>query len=80
MVLAIKWEGTKVRPSSEAVFVYVKSSFTQSILNIIDFIQPLSGYGWAATVEILCTALQSGPWGEDICTCGTLFVVYSLFI
>jgi len=25
------------------------------------------GYGWAATVEILCTALQSGPWGEDIC-------------
>ena len=25
------------------------------------------GYGWAATVELLCTALQSGPWGEDIC-------------
>jgi len=25
------------------------------------------GYGWATTVEILCTALQSGPWGEDIC-------------
>lgn len=26
-----------------------------------------TGYGWATTVEILCTALQSGPWGEDIC-------------
>jgi L-2-hydroxycarboxylate dehydrogenase (NAD+) len=25
------------------------------------------GFGWAATVELLCTALQSGPWGEDIC-------------
>lgn len=25
------------------------------------------GYGWAATVELLCTAIQSGPWGEDIC-------------
>ena len=25
------------------------------------------GYGWAATVEILCTALQSGPWGDEIC-------------
>ena len=25
------------------------------------------GYGWAATVEILCTAIQCGPWGEDIC-------------
>eukprot|EP00970_Alexandrium_tamarense_P007729 scaffold1477_cov188-Alexandrium_tamarense.AAC.20 len=25
------------------------------------------GYGWATTVELLCTALQSGPWGEDIC-------------
>lgn len=31
------------------------------------FFDPVSGYGWAATVEILCTALQSGPWGEDIC-------------
>lgn len=25
------------------------------------------GYGWAATVELLCTAIQSGPWGEGIC-------------
>ncbi|KAL7445010.1 hypothetical protein ACHAXH_009772 [Discostella pseudostelligera] len=25
------------------------------------------GYGWAAAVELLCTALQSGPFGEDIC-------------
>ncbi|KAL7534892.1 hypothetical protein ACHAXR_009438 [Thalassiosira sp. AJA248-18] len=25
------------------------------------------GYRWAATVELLCTALGSGPWGEDIC-------------
>ena len=25
------------------------------------------GYGWATTVELLCTAIQSGPWGEDIC-------------
>jgi len=25
------------------------------------------GYGWATTVELLCIALQSGPWGEDIC-------------
>ncbi|EJK50240.1 hypothetical protein THAOC_30817 [Thalassiosira oceanica] len=25
------------------------------------------GYGWATTVELLCTAFQSGPWGEDIC-------------
>mmetsp|Transcript_27155 Transcript_27155/g.57097 ORF Transcript_27155/g.57097 Transcript_27155/m.57097 type:complete len:522 (+) Transcript_27155:155-1720(+) len=25
------------------------------------------GYGWAATVELLSTAFQSGPWGEDIC-------------
>ena len=25
------------------------------------------GFGWAATVELLCTAFQSGPWGADIC-------------
>ena len=25
------------------------------------------GYGWATTVELLCTAIQSGPWGEDVC-------------
>lgn len=25
------------------------------------------GYGWATVVELLCTAIQSGPWGEDIC-------------
>jgi len=25
------------------------------------------GYGWATTVEILSTAFQSGPFGEDIC-------------
>ena len=25
------------------------------------------GYGWATTVELLCTAIQSGPFGEDIC-------------
>jgi len=25
------------------------------------------GYGWATTVELLCTALQSGPFGDDIC-------------
>eukprot|EP00629_Pelagomonadales_sp_RCC1024_P008671 CAMPEP_0119271372 /NCGR_PEP_ID=MMETSP1329-20130426/7989_1 /TAXON_ID=114041 /ORGANISM="Genus nov. species nov., Strain RCC1024" /LENGTH=407 /DNA_ID=CAMNT_0007271419 /DNA_START=207 /DNA_END=1427 /DNA_ORIENTATION=- len=25
------------------------------------------GYGWATTVELLCTAFQSGPWGADIC-------------
>jgi len=25
------------------------------------------GYGWATTVELLCTAFQSGPFGEDIC-------------
>ena len=23
------------------------------------------GYGWATAVEFLCTAFQSGPWGED---------------
>jgi len=25
------------------------------------------GFGWATAVELLCTAFQSGPWGEDIC-------------
>lgn len=25
------------------------------------------GYGWALTVELLCTAFQSGPFGEDVC-------------
>ncbi|KAH8046352.1 oxidoreductase [Aureococcus anophagefferens] len=25
------------------------------------------GYGWAATVELLCTAFQSGPFGEAVC-------------
>ena len=25
------------------------------------------GYGWATTVELLCTAFQSGPFGEGIC-------------
>ena len=25
------------------------------------------GYGWATVVELLCTAFQSGPWGEDVC-------------
>jgi len=25
------------------------------------------GYGWATVIEVLCTAIQSGPWGEDIC-------------
>lgn len=25
------------------------------------------GYGWATVVELLCTAFQSGPFGEDIC-------------
>ena len=25
------------------------------------------GYGWATAVELLCTAFQSGPWGEEIC-------------
>jgi len=25
------------------------------------------GYGWAATVELLCTAFQGGPFGEDVC-------------
>ena len=25
------------------------------------------GYGWATTVELLCTAFQSGPFGEDVC-------------
>jgi len=25
------------------------------------------GYGWATTIELLCTAFQSGPFGEDIC-------------
>jgi L-2-hydroxycarboxylate dehydrogenase (NAD+) len=25
------------------------------------------GYGWATTVELLSTAFQSGPFGEDIC-------------
>mmetsp|Transcript_25657 Transcript_25657/g.57118 ORF Transcript_25657/g.57118 Transcript_25657/m.57118 type:complete len:510 (+) Transcript_25657:119-1648(+) len=25
------------------------------------------GYGWATVVELLCTAIQSGPWGEDVC-------------
>ena len=25
------------------------------------------GYGWATTVELLCTAFQSGPIGEDLC-------------
>ncbi|EKX42168.1 hypothetical protein GUITHDRAFT_74129, partial [Guillardia theta CCMP2712] len=24
------------------------------------------GYGWAATVELLCTAFQSGPFGEEL--------------
>ena len=24
------------------------------------------GYGWATTVELLCTAFQSGPFGEDV--------------
>ena len=25
------------------------------------------GYGWATTVELLCTAFQSGPFGKDVC-------------
>jgi len=25
------------------------------------------GYGWATTVELLSTAFQSGPFGEDVC-------------
>ena len=25
------------------------------------------GYGWALTVELLCTAFQSGPFGEAVC-------------
>lgn len=25
------------------------------------------GYGWATVVETLCTAFQSGPFGEDVC-------------
>lgn len=25
------------------------------------------GYGWATVVELMCTAFQSGPWGEDVC-------------
>lgn len=25
------------------------------------------GYGWALTVELLSTAFQSGPFGEDVC-------------
>jgi LDH2 family malate/lactate/ureidoglycolate dehydrogenase len=25
------------------------------------------GYGWATTIELLCTAFQSGPFGEDVC-------------
>jgi LDH2 family malate/lactate/ureidoglycolate dehydrogenase len=25
------------------------------------------GYGWSTVVELLCTAFQSGPYGEDIC-------------
>ena len=25
------------------------------------------GYGWATVVELLCTAFQSGPFGEDVC-------------
>mmetsp|Transcript_42289 Transcript_42289/g.43070 ORF Transcript_42289/g.43070 Transcript_42289/m.43070 type:complete len:470 (+) Transcript_42289:65-1474(+) len=25
------------------------------------------GYGWATTVELLCTAFQSGPFGEEVC-------------
>jgi len=25
------------------------------------------GYGWATTIELLCTAFQSGPFGEAIC-------------
>jgi len=25
------------------------------------------GYGWATTVELLCTSFQSGPFGDDIC-------------
>jgi len=25
------------------------------------------GYGWATTVELFCTAFQSGPFGEDVC-------------
>eukprot|EP00586_Coscinodiscus_wailesii_P001779 CAMPEP_0172491888 /NCGR_PEP_ID=MMETSP1066-20121228/22811_1 /TAXON_ID=671091 /ORGANISM="Coscinodiscus wailesii, Strain CCMP2513" /LENGTH=467 /DNA_ID=CAMNT_0013261181 /DNA_START=64 /DNA_END=1467 /DNA_ORIENTATION=+ len=25
------------------------------------------GYGWATTVELLCTAFQSGPFGDEIC-------------
>lgn len=25
------------------------------------------GYGWATVVELLSTAFQSGPFGEDVC-------------
>ena len=28
------------------------------------------GYGWAATVELLCTAFQSGPFGEELAGVG----------
>jgi LDH2 family malate/lactate/ureidoglycolate dehydrogenase len=28
---------------------------------------PVAGYGWATTVELLSTAFQSGPFGEDLC-------------
>jgi LDH2 family malate/lactate/ureidoglycolate dehydrogenase len=27
----------------------------------------VAGYGWATTVELLSTAFQSGPFGEDLC-------------
>lgn len=26
-----------------------------------------AGYGWATVVELLCTAFQSGPFGEAVC-------------
>lgn len=26
----------------------------------------VQGYGWAAAVELLCTAFQQGPFGEEL--------------
>ncbi len=47
--------------------IYSLSSINVVLSHTATVILFLQGYGWAAAIELLCTALQSGPFGEDIC-------------
>ena len=48
-------------------FLFLTHSLSWILFVVTLTLQYYSGYGWAAAVELLCTALQSGPFGEDIC-------------